>query len=358
MILVPKYGLKSGMVLAKNTEVSSLKDSKAFLLTKGSILNEHIIEKLDSFNISGLYIDDGRENKIMDDEFKYKSVAAIKSIFDICEEKNEILNNDSIRSIEEISRELSDKIYANKDITIGISDLQTYDENTYYHSLSVTVISIAIGTELGFSKEKLYELGASAMLHDIGKVDIPVELITKPSRLTSEEFNVVKEHAELGGKFVINNELINEDIYGGIISHHEKFDGTGYPYGIKGYNIPIFARVISVADVYDALTGNRPYRNPIRPSEAIEYIMGNSGISFDIDIVRAFLRKIEPYPIGASVRLSDGRQGIVIRDNINNPLRPVVKLRSEREEVLDLTNDFSLNNIVIKGIDYDYLVKR
>ena len=239
---------------------------------------------------------------------------------------------------------------------MGISDLQTYDENTYLHSLSVTVISIAIGTELELNKEQLCNLGVCAMLHDIGKIEIPIEIISKPAKLTKNEYDIVKTHTSLGGSYIVKNKEISNDIYLGVVSHHEKFDGTGYPNGLKKKEIPLFGRIITVSDVYDALTANRPYRTPIKPFEAIEYIMGGAGTSFDYDIVKAFLKRIEPYPIGACVRLSDGRRGKIIRKNYNFPLRPVIKIIEGKEEILDLQNNFNLKNIVINDIDYSYLI--
>ena len=358
MIFVPQYKLKSGMKLASDIDLNYNKKSDAFLLTKGRILTEKNINKLISFGVLGVYIEDGRTNEILDNRFKKESVLAIKTIFDSCGNTHRILAKNTIRQIEKVSEMLVRNIKKNKEITIGISDLQTYDANTYLHSLSVTVIAIAIGTELGLDRTQLCNLGVCAMLHDIGKVEIPIEIISKPGKLTESEYDIVKTHTTLGAKYISGNKEINKDIYLGVISHHEKFDGTGYPKGLKKKEIPFFGRIIAVSDVYDALTANRPYRKPVKPSEAIEYIMGGIGTSFDYDIVKAFLKKIETYPIGSRVWLSDGRTGDVIKANPNDPLRPVLKIIGGKEEILDLHNDFNLKNIVISGIDYNYLINK
>lgn len=357
MIYVPQFKLKSGMKLASDIELNYKVKSKAFLLKRGTILTKENIDDLVKFGILGVYIEDGRTNQILDYKFIKESVSAIEKIFDVCENTHKILDGNSIKEIEKISETLVRNINRNKGVTIGISDLQTYDENTYLHSLSVTVISIAIGTELKMDNKQLCNLGVSSMLHDIGKVEIPIELISKPAKLTRDEYDVVKTHAELGANYIIKNDELDRDVYLGVISHHEKFDGTGYPNGLMKNEIPMFGRIIAVADVYDALTAKRPYRNPVKPFEAIEYIMGGAGTSFDYDVVKAFLRKIEPYPIGSHVKLSDGRRGVIIKGNIDNPLRPVLKIVGGNNEVLDLHNDFSLNNIVISDIDYSYLTK-
>ncbi|AGX44106.1 HD-GYP domain-containing protein [Clostridium saccharobutylicum] len=355
MVFVPQYKLKSGMKIAYDIRLDIDGKSKAILLTKGSILTKNNIKKLIKFHVPGAYIDDGVENIILNEKTRKESLSAIKRAFDMCENTCEILDEDTVNQIQIISKNLVDNICMNDEITVSISDLHSYDEDTYLHSLSVTLISIAIGTSLGLNKEKLCNLGVCAMLHDIGKVEIPIEIISKPSKLTEEEYNIVKRHPQLGLNYIRLSKVINKDIYLGIVSHHEKFDGTGYPNGLKGEKIHLFGRIIAVADVYDALTGRRPYRDPIKPSEGIEYIMGGIGTSFDYNVVKAFLEKIEPYPIGSHVILSDKRRGIIMKGNIDNPLRPIIKIIGENEEVLDLYNNFNLKNIVISGIDYSYL---
>lgn len=358
MIFVPQYKLESGMKLASDMELNYKTKSEAFLLTKGIILTKENIDKLISFGVLGVYIEDGRINQILDYKFRVEAVLAIKEIFDVCENVHQILGENTIKQIEKVSEKLVRNIDKNKGITIGISDLHTYDENTYLHSLSVTVISIAIGTELKLNRQQLCDLGVCAMLHDIGKVEIPIEIISKPAKLTKEEYDIIKTHSSLGANYILDNKEIDKDIYLGVISHHEKFDGTGYPNGLKKDNIPLFGRIVAVADVYDALTAKRPYRKPVKPFEAIEYIMGGVGTSFDYNVVKAFLKKIEPYPIGSCVKLSDSRRGNIIEENPNNPLRPVVKVIGDKGEILDLYNDFNLKNIVIMDIDYNYLINK
>lgn len=356
MIFVPYYKLKAGMKVANDISLSNKEKSRAFLLKQGAILTQDNIDKLSNFNISGVYIDDGRKNPILDENLRKESVLAVKEIFNLCENTHSILNESTLRQIESISGKLVDNICRNEEISVSISDLQTYDLNTYLHSVSVTVISIAIGTALSLSKQELCRLGVCALLHDIGKIEIPIEIINKPSKLTKEEFDIVKTHAQLGGDYVMDNKCISNDIYMGIISHHEKYNGTGYPHSLKSNDIPLFGRIIAVADVYDALTGNRPYRDPIKPLEAIEYIMAGVGSSFDYNIVKAFLRKIEPYPVGSYVRLSDKRCAMVIGVNNDNPLRPIIQIADRSNKIIDLQNDFDSRNIVILDIDYNYLI--
>jgi HD-GYP domain-containing protein (c-di-GMP phosphodiesterase class II) len=210
-------------------------------------------------------------------------------------------------------------------------------------------MSIAIGIELGFTNEMLNDLGTAGLLHDVGKVSVPIEIITKPGRLTPEEFEAVKMHPVYAAQHLKERSLVNESIYRGIIQHHEKMDGTGYPYKLSGTQIHPYARIISVADVYDALTSNRPYRTPNPPNEAIEYIMAGMGTQFDEKVLRAFLRKVAPFPMGSTVQLSNGEKASVLKNYPDSPLRPYVMVL-DSTKTYDLSKDKDCMNIVITGI--------
>ena len=363
MVYVPVGRLTAGMKLAADIQAYHSKIHRALLLPKGSIITPKFLQKLNSLNVGGAYIDDGRNyivdiKKTIDEDRCLEIVSTLKETFVNCQSENQILSKASINNIKEISQGLVVTILNEKNLTVEIVDLQAYDDCTYHHSLSVAVMSIAIGAKLGLSKERLALLGTSALLHDIGKLNVPVELITKPARLTNDEFTTVKEHPQLGANHLLQEEFQDEEIYHGVLMHHEKFDGTGYPYHLKGDEIPLFARIISVADVYDALTATRPYRSPMQPQEAMEYIMGNSGTAFDFDIIELFLRAIEPYPVGCCVKLSDGRFAAVTAANSTIPLRPTVQTIGQPAQTLELADDASLSSIVIVGIDYSFTLDK
>ena len=137
----------------------------------------------------------------------------------------------------------------------------------------------------------------------------------------------------------------------GVLFHQEKYDGTGYPRGLKGYQIPLIARIIAVADVFDALTSNRPYRKPWSVAETEEYMLGSCVTHFDYDVVAAFLRAFNPYPVGTMVSLSDNTHGVVISHNVN-VLRPVVLNMGvdHNGRMVDLANDFKYLSLMITGI--------
>ncbi len=344
--------VREGMILAKDVKIYDYTPNKIDLLKEGSKLTRSNIERLKELGSVGLYIYNKDEfNKtparILDDELKIEAITELEKLFSDLDKNEGKLESSALRGINEISTKIVDSILVNKEYMVNILDLKMYDEYTYHHSLSVSVLSTAIGLSLGLNDKALFDLSLCALLHDIGKTKIARDLITKPDKLTEEEYEIIKSHPLRGGKCVAKNELINERIYNGIISHHEKYDGTGYPFGAKGKEIPLFGRIIAVADVYDALTSKRPYREPNKASETIEYIMAANGSFFDPTVVHAFLKKIAPYPINDYVRLSNGKIGIVTRLFPENPLRPELKIIDKKDIYYNLYEDPNLYNIVI-----------
>jgi len=214
-------------------------------------------------------------------------------------------------------------------------DLKVFDDYTFYHSLNVAVLSLVLGVALKYNKEELYKLGLAALLHDIGKVFIPKDILNKKGKLTDEEFEIIKTHSDKGFEYLKNTYNVPITTYMGVRLHHEKYNGGGYPLGKKGEEIYVYARIIAIADVYDALTSDRVYRKAMTPSEAMEYIMGNSGIMFDPNLVELFIRKVAPYPVGTSVQLSDGRVGIVVENYENFCLRPKIKIIKEKDKNIE-----------------------
>lgn len=230
--------------------------------------------------------------------------------------------------------------------SVDILNLKSHDDYTYHHSLTVGVVSAAIGQQMGISGEDLHCLCKCAVLHDIGKSTIPSDIINKPSKLSSEEFELMKTHTTAGYDYLAKA-VNNDRVVAGALFHHEKVDGSGYPNGLDGNEIPLWSKIISVADVYDALTSNRPYRTPMQPAEAVEYLMGSIGRDFDYDVVSSFLKKVDIYPVGSLVSLSNGKEAAVY--NNEQPLRPVVRVL-QTGEILDLYRDRNCLNIVISGI--------
>lgn len=232
------------------------------------------------------------------------------------------------------------EIVLNREILESLVDLRVYDEYTYAHSANVMSLALLMGVTLGFDYEKLRILGTGAMLHDIGKTMIPDFILNKPGRLTPAEFDVIKTHPERGLKMIGHHRWATPDIKAIILHHHERWDGRGYPHGLKGKDIPELARIVSVVDVYDALVSKRVYKEPMPPDQAYQFIISGMNTQFEARMIWAFQNLIVPYPCNAVVVLSNGDVAKVRKANKNDPLRPVVELQDGQR--LDLTSQQGL----------------
>jgi len=225
---------------------------------------------------------------------------------------------------------------------VHIHDLKTYDEYTYHHSLSVALLSIATGQVMGLNSKELQALGRCALLHDIGKQSIPLGIINKAGKLSNEEFDIVKSHPTEGANNLKLKSMGNQDLWNGVMFHHEKYNGSGYPKKLEKNEIPLYSRIIAVADVYDAVTSYRSYRTPMTPDAAYELICSEVGKAFEYDIVKAFAKRLVLYPPGTPVELSDKRLAIVIENE--NAMRPVVKvLNTDTLINMDAVDNLSLS---------------
>jgi HD-GYP domain-containing protein (c-di-GMP phosphodiesterase class II) len=351
--------LREGMVLAKTLYGLS----NQVLLTAGTVLTKLYISRISVLKYSGVYVEDqlSKDIKVLDfvsDELRQKAVRGVKHIFinSTLEDsrKKAVKVKKNFEETKEFVENIVDEILDSKNLMVNMIDLKVFDEYTYYHSVSVTVLSIVLGVALRLSREELYKLGLAALLHDIGKIFVPLEVLNKAGKLTDEEFEIMKDHPASGYKYVKENYDVPVTSYIGILQHHEKYDGKGYPDKRVGQNISLFGRIISICDVYDALTSDRPYRRGMLPSEAMEYIMGGSGTFFDPKLVNMFVKKVAPYPVGSCVLLSNNIEGIVVENYEDFCMRPKIKAYKQNERdiepyEIDLANP-KLNCVTIVGI--------
>ena len=285
------------------------------------------------------------------DDLRDETIETLRTLFDATRNSLDYSSNNLTTAYQNI-KELDTTVYRlisaltlRTNEFVHINNIKSYDEYTYHHSLSVAVLSVAIGQALGLDAAALKRLCHCAILHDIGKIFLPIELISKTGRLGSQEFEIVKTHAQNGGQYLKNGNIGNTDLWLGVIYHHEKVDGSGYPKKLKKNEIPLFSRIISVADVYDAITSYRPYRIPMVPGDALEMIMSAAGSAFDFDVVDALSRKLDLYPLNTVVMLSNKRYGI-ITDN-TNVKRPLVRML-DTGEIVDLSKINNMNLIIVK----------
>lgn len=244
-----------------------------------------------------------------------------------------------------ITSDLMKAIFENHSLAIDISALKTSDEYTFKHSVDVATLAMIIAKKLGMSSREVYDIGIAGLLHDMGKAQIPNEILNKPGRLTDDEFQVMKSHSRLGYNILKKRNEFPPMIPLAVLQHHEKMNGTGYPLKCKADKIVPFAKILSVADVYDALVTERPYKKAFSQRTAVEMIMSMTD-QLDIESMRSFLDTVILYPVDSNVRLSNGETARVVENKPGVVLRPTV-VGLESGKVYNLADDVSCASILI-----------
>jgi putative nucleotidyltransferase with HDIG domain len=228
-----------------------------------------------------------------------------------------------------------DSITRNPDACIWLARMKQADHYTYQHSLGASIWAVALGRQLGLPKPDLRSLAVGGLLFDIGKLRVDRELLQADRSLTDAEFQQVKDHVKLGVEMIGGSGLMNRDVIDMIACHHERHDGTGYPEGLRGDDIPIFARIAAIVDCYDAITSHRSYARAIPPSTAIKMLYQWRDIDFQAELVEEFIQAVGIYPAGTLVELSSGEVAVVIAEYRTRRLRPrVMVLLDARKQPL------------------------
>lgn len=309
------------------------------LLQAGVKMTDKYVKSLERLGIGGAYVNDPISEdlqiiSVLSDELRSEAIKNIASVYTtVPQEKGRAI--EQARKISKTAEQIVNEIVSNGDVIPNLFDLKAYDSYTFFHCVNVTVLSIVIGLGMGFGNSKLVDLAIAALLHDIGKVFIDPAIINKRGALTDEEYAIVKKHPREGYEYIKDRYLIPELTARGVLDHHERVDGTGYPDWKHGTQISEFGRIIAVADVYDALISDRPYRNGWFAVEAVEYIEGNCDKLFDHEVVKMFSLKVAPFPVGISVLLSNGCVGLVMENFEGFAQRPLLKVFKQDEQMID-----------------------
>ncbi|MDF2985293.1 MAG: metal dependent phosphohydrolase [Eubacterium sp.] len=324
------------------------------LLNANAVLTRATIDRLEFLGYKGLIIEDEISEDIeynenfVSNEVKFSLARKLNNAILVNTDNKENLYKE-IDNLKLLISDLINEMLSKREINLNLLELKMFDNYTYFHSVNVAIISLAIAYHLKMNKADMLTIGTAALLHDIGKIYIGTEILNKPGSLTEEEFEIMKTHSKKGYDILSNGNNLSVKTTVSVLSHHEHYDGSGYPNGLTGENIILSGRIICIADVYDALTSDRPYRKGCSVLEATEYIMANSGSLFDPELVALFISKVNPYPVGSSVRLSNGEIGIVVNNSEKLCLRPTIKI-IEENRIVDLFNDKDYLSIVITGL--------
>lgn len=295
------------------------------LLTAGINELDRFADKLLRLGITSIYIEDAISEDIeIDDAIsestRFKCKDALQQAIDRCRTQGSF----DIGGISEATSMLIDEILSRPDVLVSLADIGTTDDSTLVHSVNTTVFSLLLGQRMNLSHAELKAIAEGTVLHDIGKTLINPQILYKSSRLSSDEFNLVKQHTILGYDLLKKNPLLTELSRIISLQHHERLDGSGYPYGLAENEIHLSSKIVAIADMYDALTAERCYRKSMTNHQAYEILSQEATDKIDANLLAGFLKNIAIYPNGTLVKLSDGTRAVIKAQNDGIPLRPVV----------------------------------
>lgn len=245
-----------------------------------------------------------------------------------------------IKTVQQTLDPMIDSVMRNEDALSWLTRMKKKDDYVYDHSLASSVWAMIFGKHLGISKTDLSVLAMGAIFMDVGKTKVPSQLLTKQDPLNADEMEQIKEHVRFGVDIVSAIEGIDPRVVEMVQSHHERYNGTGYPQGLSGTSIPIFARIAGIIDTYDAMTTPRPYAEPVSTYAAIRELHKLAGVEFPAEVVEQFVQAIGVFPVGTLVELNTGEVGVVVAQNRVRRLRPKVMLILDRDK--EKLSDFSI----------------
>lgn len=310
---------EAGMIIAK--DVNSNKG--VTLVAKDSVLNQYILDRLVDYGITHIWIYsvdtlDFKEKSDTEEFIRNKKELVATSHTEAIRLVKGVLSELSAGgklNYPKISR-LSKLVYGNiKDSIYVIKYLNTIkdkDEYTYNHCVNVAFYAMLIANWLNLSTEEIEQVIQAGLLHDIGKVFIPNEVLNKPGKLSETEFDTMKNHSLLGYFCLKSLTEISQPIKDAVLYHHERSDGSGYPYGLCDHEIPVLAKIIAVADVYDAMTQDRVYKKGVNPFAVFEMFQSIGLSMFDVQILNTFLKNISLYLTGLNVIMENGERGEIV----------------------------------------------
>ncbi len=327
---------------------------------------EEAIKRIRSRGIKKLYYtkgkgkgDIGNKNPMISEETQREAVEVVDELVKTVKLGRRPDIAAARRVVDRFFQEMSSKETA----VINLMIIKNYDDYTYTHSINVGILSMFLAKKMGYSGQIVKEVGLGGFLHDLGKVRVPPEIVNKRGKLTEEEFRIMKKHPQYGFFMIKDDKTVSSHVKRIVLLHHERYDGKGYPLGLKGSDIGRFPQIVSVCDIYDALTTERPYKKAFSVNDSLIYIMRKSGEALDPIVAQRFIYEISRmfnigsfYPVGTFVILNTGEKAKVVDKKDEYTMSPIVSVIENSRGLpvripfeVDLSKDTS--RFIVRTID-------
>ncbi|GBF78291.1 metal-dependent phosphohydrolase [Paenibacillus sp. 598K] len=328
--------VRAGDVLAKPI----LRENGHVLLGMGVELTDRFIDRLRDMQVDTLFIEDKMTEDILPEdvireETRKQAVDSIqktmRSIIDQPTTRGRAVAPEMGRTFRSVFGQIFQDLVGRKDILVSLTNIHVADAYLFQHSVNVAVLAGIMGIAKGYNRTQIEELGIGAMLFDVGMTKVPTEILNKKTRLTTEERQIMERHTTDGFELLRKQHDISLLSAHCALQHHERYNGSGYPRGLQRNEIHEYAQIVALADVYDAMTSPRSYRNRHTPSETIEFLFAAGNSIFDLELIKLFCKHISIYPVATTVVLNTGQTGVI---SANNPLavhRPTVRIVKEAD---------------------------
>ena len=358
LIALPISELTPGMFVDSVTKqhegLNSIK-----IKTSGLVRNQAIIKRLVTEGVLELLIDFTKGDAAIPDKYKPKSAPPQKSTtsssktkppavkpaitleqefakasinFEQHNRKLQALYGDvttglsvNLKVIDEMANDIVSSVFRNTSAMTILTRIKDKHSYNWRHMINCAIFTAVFAKYLGYKEEAVQQLAMGALLHDLGQAKLPQGVISRPSKLTSSEMDIIKRHVAQGLGLVKGEKGITPLILDMIVNHHERLDGSGYPRGITAEKLSRPARMMAIVDVYDALTADRPHQEGDEPINALRYLLANKEL-FDAELVQHFIKCLGVHPVGTIVKLTNERLALVLEGNKSNPIKPKVKL--------------------------------
>lgn len=351
MRFVPIDQVIPGLRLARTVYRS---DGSIFVRA-GKALSAFEIRRLAALGFPGVYVaDPGEEDwsapELVSEVTRAAAVSHLWHAFRVLQQGRQ----PDMAPLQDVVDRIVDEILAERHVLLGLADLRSHDTYTFGHSVDVCALCVALGRALELPLPQLRALGLGALLHDIGKIGVPAEILRKPGRLTAEEWRFIREHPRLGFDILRRYHEVPVPAAHVAFQHHERLDGSGYPRGLDGETMHIYGRISAVADTFDAMCSTRVYRPSLPVHQVLAYLHQESGRLFAPEVVSSLTSIVAPYPVGTTVRLNTGEVGVVVELAADKGERPTLRIIRDGQdrpvdgaEYRDLQRDPSLTIVEV-----------